>query len=307
MKAVIAENLSKTYVGGKEAVKDVCISLEPGEVFGFLGPNGAGKTTTVKLLNGMLTPTNGTCHVFGINSFEKPDQIHQFSGVVTEHAQMYDNLTGLQNLIFYGRLFGASATESVARAHMLLDKMELTEAKDRKLGAYSTGMRQRLSLARSMVHRPKILFLDEPTSGLDPESVHSVNNMIKSLAENEGTTVFLCTHQLRYAQEICNSYGLIDNGSLLAAGSLGELRSLIFSGMTVSIEADRFPPDIPSVKTGENRYEISVESEDDIPTVVRRIVNDGCNVYHISSRMLSLEEIYFALLEKRLGKDVTVG
>jgi ABC-2 type transport system ATP-binding protein len=212
---------------------------------------------------------------------------------------MYDTLTGLQNLVFYGRLYGASATESESRALALLDRLELTEAKDRKLGDYSTGMRQRLSLARAMIHRPKILFLDEPTSGLDPESVQSVNNMIKSLAENEGATVFLCTHQLRYAQEICSSYGLIDNGSLLATGSIEDLRSLVFSGITVSIEADRFPQAIPSVKTGENRYEISVESESDIPALVKRIVDEGCNIYHVSSQKLSLEEIYFALLEKR--------
>jgi ABC-2 type transport system ATP-binding protein len=276
--------------------------LEQGEVFGFLGPNGSGKTTTVKLLNGMLVPTTGTCRVFDVDPVDKPEQVHQFSGVVTEHAQMYDNLTGFQNLVFYGTLFGITATESGNRAMALLNQLELTDAKDKKLSAYSTGMRQRLSLARAMMHKPKILFLDEPTSGLDPESVLSVNKMIKSLAENEGTTIFLCTHQLRYAQEICSSYGLIDEGVLLAAGSIEKLRSLVFSGMTVSIETDLFPKSIPSTKMGERLYELDVHSEDEIPVIIKRIVNDGGSIYHVSSRRLSLEEIYFALLEKHTEK-----
>lgn len=167
MKAVITDNLSKTYTGGKKAVDNISFTLEQGEVFGFLGPNGAGKTTAVKLLNGMLSPTEGTCQVFDIDPSTKPEQIHQLSGVVTEHAQMYDNLTGLQNLVFYGTLFGVSAAESNSRALSLLGQLDLAEAKDKKLAAYSTGMRQRLSLARAMIHHPKILFLDEPTSGLE--------------------------------------------------------------------------------------------------------------------------------------------
>jgi len=289
MNAVVAENLVKIYPSGKKAVDKINISLEQGEVFGFLGPNGSGKTTTVKLLIGMLAPTEGSCRVFGVDPSDNPAQMHQFSGVLTEHAQMYDHLTGFQNLIFYGKLFGVSASESASRAIDLLDRLELTEAKDRKLGAYSTGMRQRLSLARAMIHKPRILFLDEPTSGLDPESVMSVNRMIKSLAESEGATIFLCTHQLRYAQEICSSYGLIDEGVLLAAGSIEELRALVFSGMIVNI------------KTGEGEYEINVQSEAEIPAEVKRIVDGGGSVYHVSAHKLSLEEIYFSLLEKRRG------
>ena len=299
MNAVLADNLAKTYAGGKKAVNNISFALNQGEVFGFLGPNGAGKTTAVKLLNGILTPTGGNCRVFDVDPSKSPEQIHSFSGVVTEHAQMYDTMTGLQNLVFYGTLFGVKPAESNNRAMSLLEQLDLTDAKDRKLEAYSTGMRQRLSLARAMIHRPKILFLDEPTSGLDPESVLRVNNMIKSLAQNEGTTIFLCTHQLRYAQEICNSYGLIDDGVLLAAGSIEKLRSLVSSGMTVTIKADRFPKDMPSTKTGEQHYEMNVKSEEEIPPIIKHIVDTGGSIYHVSARRLSLEEIYFSLLQKR--------
>lgn len=299
MKAVITDNLSKIYTGGKKAVDDISLDIEKGEVFGFLGPNGAGKTTAVKLLNGMLTPTKGICRVFNIDPATYPERIHQLSGVVTEHAQMYDNLTGLQNLLFYGSLFGLNEAENSKYALILLEQLGLINAKDQKLGTYSTGMRQRLSLARAMIHHPKVLFLDEPTSGLDPESVKSVNNLIKSLAQNEGTTIFLCTHQLRYAQEICSSYGLIDEGTLLAVGNIEKLRSMVFSGMTVGIKTDYFIKDIPSIKTGENYYEITVQSEEEIPFVIKRIVDAGGNIYSVLARRMSLEEIYFSLLKKR--------
>ena len=320
MKAVVTQNLTKIYDSGKKAVDNLSIDLKQGEVFGFLGPNGAGKTTVVKLLNGMLTPTDGSSLVFDIDPVTKPEVLHRFSGVLTEHALMYDHLTGLQNLIFYGTLFDIGTAESENRALALLEQLELMEAKDRKLSAYSTGMRQRLSLARAMIHRPKILFLDEPTSGLDPESILHVNRLIKNLAENEGTTIFLCTHQLRYAQEICCSYGLINEGVLLAIGDIDHLRSLVFSGMTVSIEADMFPDgiefkehkgtdlkqsdaEVQKSKPTVSYREFDVDSEDEIPAVVKQIVDGGGNVYHVSARRLSLEEIYFSLIDKRTSAD----
>ncbi|MDL2318020.1 ABC transporter ATP-binding protein [Eubacteriales bacterium OttesenSCG-928-A19] len=304
MRAVATEKLSKIYAGDKKALDGVSIALEPGEVFGFLGPNGAGKTTAVKLLNGMLSPTEGSCRIFGIDPAVSPEKVHQISGVVTEHAQMYDGLTGLQNLIFYGSVFGLSAGESETRARELLDRLDLAGAGDRKLAAYSTGMRQRLSLARAMIHSPRILFLDEPTSGLDPESAQSVNSMIKGLAREQGVTVFLCTHQLRYAQEICSSYGLIDEGTLLAMGDIEQLRSMVFSGLTVQIRADRYPEGLSFREAKEGSREIDVQAEAEIPPLVRRIVEAGGNVYSVSSRKLSLEEIYFSLLEKRkAGKE----
>ncbi|MCL2051255.1 MAG: ABC transporter ATP-binding protein [Lachnospiraceae bacterium] len=302
MNAVNAENLVKIYPSGKKAVSDISFTLKQGEVFGFLGPNGAGKTTVVKLLNGILKASSGECRVFGVDPAENPVDVHKVSGVVTEHAQMYGNMTGLQNLVFYGQTFGLTPTESRRRAVDLLSKLELADAKDRNLEAYSTGMRQRLSLARAMIHRPKILFLDEPTSGLDPESVANVNSMIKNLAQEDGTTVFLCTHQLRYAQEICTYYGLISNGVMLALGDLESLREMVFPGLNVSITADYMPNEICATKTGARDYEVKVNSEAEIPHIINRIVKEGGNIYNVTACRLSLEEIYFALFEKSRGK-----
>ena len=295
MYAVELHNLSKTYPGGKQAVQNVSLELEPGEVFGFLGPNGAGKTTTVKLLNGMLTPTEGICRVLGSDPALEPEKVHAVSGVVTEHARMYENLTGLENLVFYAELYGISADEAARRSESLLKEMELEEAKDRKLAVWSTGMRQRLSLARALIHRPKILFLDEPTSGLDPESAQNVNRMIREMAENSGITVFLCTHQLRYAQEICTRYGLIEEGRLLAEGTLDELRSETFSRITLQIRAGSMPPEMGFRQTGAQEYEASIHSEDEIPEIVRRIAAAGGDIYKVEARQPDLEDIYFAL------------
>lgn len=299
MKAVVIENLSKIFPGGKKAVNHVNLALEQGEVFGFLGPNGAGKTTTVKILNGMLAPSEGNCRVFQIDPEKNPDKAHDISGVVTEHAQMYDTMTGIQNLIFYGSVFGINRVEIGKRAEDLLEKLGLMDAKNQKLSAYSTGMRQRLSLARALIHQPKVLFLDEPTSGLDPESAKNVNQMIHGLAKDENVTIFLCTHQLRYAQEICTRYGLIDEGELLAAGTLEELRSQVLSGMTVRIKASKVAGELPYRKVGEQEFETDVQSEEEIPHIVSRIVDSGGSIYHVSAKRPSLEDIYFALTAGR--------
>ena len=141
----------------------------------------------------MLAPSSGSCRVFGIDPTKNPEKLHQISGVITEHAQMYDHVSGMENLIFYGTLFGMNQSSCEKRANDLLERLDLTDARHRKLSAYSTGMRQRLSLARALMHGPEILFLDEPTSGIDPESAQNVNMLIQELATG-GTTIFLCTH-----------------------------------------------------------------------------------------------------------------
>lgn len=294
MDAVVLKKLSKTYPNGKKAVRSIDFSLDQGEIFGFLGPNGAGKTTTVKLLTGMLIPSEGECRVLGLNPTEDPEKVHAFSGVVTEHAQMYNNMTGKQNLMFYGSAFGISEAEADKRSVSLLKQLELEEAADQKLSAYSTGMRQRLSLARALIHRPRILFLDEPTSGLDPESGQKVNQMIRKLAEDEKITIFLCTHQLRYAQEICTRYGLMEQGKLLAMGTLEELQNRVTSGISLEICADHIPEELGFLRTGERQYVSKIQSDNEIPDLVRKIVTGGGDIYSVNVKKPSLEDIYFS-------------
>lgn len=305
METVTIQSLSKTYTGGKEALKQLSLSLSAGEVFGFLGPNGAGKTTTVKLLTGVLTPSGGSCEILGVNPNTQPEKAHLLSGIVTEHAQMYDNLTGIENLLFYATAFGLKQKEGKQRGELLLRELDLTEAKDRKLATYSTGMRQRLSLARALLHRPKVLFLDEPTSGLDPESAQNVNQMIQNLARKEGITIFLCTHQLRYAQEICTRYGLIEQGSLLASGTLEELRARVFITKTLCVCASAVPDGLNFVKRGANEFEVNIRDKKEIPGLVRKLVEAGEDIYSVNLMEPSLEDIYFALTAGRKeGREI---
>ena len=299
METVAIQKLSKTYPGGKEALKQLSMSLSTGEVFGFLGPNGAGKTTTVKLLTGVLSPSGGLCEIMGVNPNIQPEKVHLLSGIVTEHAQMYDNLTGIENLMFYATAFGLKQKEGKQRGESLLKELELTEAKDRKLATYSTGMRQRLSLARALLHRPKVLFLDEPTSGLDPESAQNVNQIIHNLACKEGITVFLCTHQLRYAQEICTRYGMIDQGTLLASGTIDELRARVFTSKSLRICASAVPDKLNFVKCGANEFETQIQDKKEIPDLIRKIVDVGEDIYSVNLAEPSLEDIYFALTAGR--------
>lgn len=299
METVTIQKLSKTYPGGKEALKQLSLSLNTGEVFGFLGPNGAGKTTTVKLLTGVLTPSDGSCDIMGVNPNVQPEKAHLLSGIVTEHAQMYDNLTGMENLLFYAAAFGLEPKEGKQRGESLLKELELTDAKDRKLATYSTGMRQRLSLARALLHRPKVLFLDEPTSGLDPESAQNVNQIIHNLARKEGITVFLCTHQLRYAQEICTRYGLIEQGSLLASGTIDELRARVFPSKSLRICASAVPENLDFVQCGVNEFETKIRDKKEVPDWVRKIVEAGEDIYSVNLIEPSLEDIYFALTAGR--------
>lgn len=306
MKAITAEGLSKIYEGGTVAVDGIGFSLDKGEIFGFLGPNGAGKTTTVKLLCGTLLPSGGNCRVLDIDPAKNAEKLHQMIGVVTEHARMYDHLTACENLQFYGSLFGMSRIECENRAKLLLERLNLTDAQNRKLSTYSTGMRQRLSLARALLHRPQILFLDEPTSGLDPESAQNVNALICEQAA-KGTTVFLCTHQLRYAQEICTTYGLMDKGRLFATGNITELRAMVSQNRRVRVKASRLPSDIVYREIENHIYDIEVSAECEIPRIVKRIVDAGGELYHISEEQLSLEEIYFSLINKNHTQTESVN
>ena len=291
--AIQTDRLSKTYDGSVFALRDLTIDVRGGEVFGFLGPNGAGKTTTVKLLTGLLKPTQGSCSVMGLSSTLRSPEVHRICGVMTESSRMYGQMTGMENLIFFAETSDIEMPQAKARAEELLKRMDLWDARDKKLHAYSTGMAQRLSLARTLVNRPKILFLDEPTSGLDPESAQSVNSLIASLAREEGVTVFLCTHQLRYAQDICERYGIVEKGSLLACGNLETLGK----NAQIYMKAALRVPDGDELKGFERGsdgwWRTDLLQEEDMPRLLKDLITDGHNVYEARILKPTLEDVYF--------------
>jgi ABC-2 type transport system ATP-binding protein len=296
--AISTKNLTKTYDGKIIALKSLNLEIPQGGIFGFLGPNGAGKTTTVKLLTGLLKPTEGECRVLDLEPGKNPCEVHRLCGVMTESARMYGQLTGMENLVFFAQTSGMTQEACNQRAGELLKQLDLWDARDKKLSAYSTGMAQRLSMARALIHWPQVLFLDEPTSGLDPESAQTVNELITALAKNAGTTVFLCTHQLRYAQDLCSGYGILDKGRLLAAGDLQTLCDAI--GCHIRAGFRLADGDTLEGYHAENGWwQTEVLREEEMPKLLKEIIDGGHDVFEARLIKPTLEDVYFEYTERQ--------
>jgi len=217
-----AEGLTKQY-GKVVAVHEVSFRVAGGEIFGFLGPNGAGKTTTIRLLAGLLRPTRGTATVAGFDIVAEARSVKQRVGYLAENPYLYPKLTGREFLQFMGGLYGVPAAPLAARVERLLGLFELDGKAGQLVEGYSHGMRQKLALAGTLLHQPKVLLLDEPTSGLDPRSARVVKDLLLGLAQR-GHTVLLSTHVLEIAEQMCHRVGIIQRGEIVATGSLAELR-----------------------------------------------------------------------------------
>ena len=302
MYAIQASNLTKKYEQ-VVALSGLDLTVEPGSVMGYLGPNGSGKTTTVKLLTGLVQPTVGDSTVLGLSSFKESEKIHARTGVLTETAACYHHLSAMENLLFFGALFGLPEAKVRARAEYLLKKLDLWAARGRRAGTFSTGMKQRLSLARALIHSPQVLFLDEPTSGLDPESAAIVNRMIAAMAREEGVTVLLCTHQLRYAADICSDFAILEHGRLQAAGTLPALVEASGVRPTASFRVAE-GADVPEglVQNG-GCWEKTMESESEMPALVESLVAMGTPVYEALIRRPTLEDVYFTFVQETEGKE----
>lgn len=292
MTAIECTELSKQYEGGTLALTDLDLEVEEGTVFGFLGPNGAGKTTTVRILNGTLRPTAGSFRIFS----EEPDgeSIRKKSATLSETANMYEHLTGMENMLFFGSLYGMGRTEIVSRARELFGRLGIAGREHHKVGTWSTGMKKRLQLARTLLHRPKLLFLDEPASGLDPEGANEVTELIRGLAAEEGTTIFLCTHNLTIAERLCGKVGFLEKGRLIASGTKEELARRL--GRERRLVMTLLDPSSGEKK----RVEIPVEGPGELNGHIRSAMERGYTVLESGMPEPGLEEMYFAYLgEKR--------
>ena len=222
------ERLRKTY-GALVAVDDLSLEVEPGCVFGFLGRNGAGKTTTIRMMMGLLEPTSGTAVLGGHDIRRTPEAAKAVTGYLPDHPFLYDKLTALEFLRFVAGLYGVRGAEAARRAGLLLEQFGLDRMAGELTETLSHGMRQRLALAAALVHRPRVLVLDEPMVGLDPEGALELRRLVRGLAA-DGVTIFLSTHSLAVAEEICGRIGIIDRGRLVVVGTLDELRAHAGSG-----------------------------------------------------------------------------
>ena len=215
-------NLSKTY-GTHEAVKNIRLQVNKGEIFGFLGPNGAGKTTTIKMMTGLLEPTDGHVLLNGVNIWDKPLEAKRMIAYVPDQPNLYPKLTGWEYLHFIAEVFEISSSELQKRGQMLLDTFSLAERANDLIESYSHGMKQKIAICGALIHQPDIIFLDEPTVGLDPKSARNLKDLLQTLC-NEGMTAFLSTHILEIAEQMCDRVGIITKGEILALGTIDELR-----------------------------------------------------------------------------------
>lgn len=216
------DGLCKRY-GSLVAVDELSLRIERGQLFGFIGRNGAGKTTTIRMMMGLLEPSAGTVRIGGFDVRREAVRAKAITGYLPDHPFLYDKLTGLELLRFVGGLYGIPTRERESRAEELLADFALTERAHELVETYSHGMKQRLSLAAALIHRPEVLVLDEPMVGLDPQGALDFRRLLQRLGET-GVTIFISTHSLAVAEEICDRFGVLDRGRLMALGDLSELR-----------------------------------------------------------------------------------
>ncbi|RPH48842.1 MAG: ABC transporter ATP-binding protein [Desulfobacteraceae bacterium] len=219
---ILLENLTKKY-GVFTAVSDLSITIPKKEIFGFIGPNGAGKTTTIKMMGGIMDPTSGSINICGINMKDEPEKAKKNIGFIPDRPYLYEKLTGKEFLRFIGNLYGVDKKTFAAKAEEKLNIFSLLSWADELIESYSHGMKQRLIMAAALLHDPEVLIVDEPMVGLDPVAVRMVKDLFKQLAER-GMTIFMSTHTLKVAEDVCDRIGIINKGVLIATGTVGDLK-----------------------------------------------------------------------------------
>ncbi|HEY4688893.1 MAG TPA: ABC transporter ATP-binding protein [Anaerolineae bacterium] len=290
-------HLRKEY-NRKVAVADLTLSVARGEVFGFLGPNGAGKTTSIKMLLGLVAPTNGEGRLLG-----KPIGDHAIRarvGFLPENFRFHDWLTADEFLRVHGRLYGMREADCRQRAPELLERVGLAEHARKQLRAYSKGMKQRVGLAMAMLNRPEVVFLDEPTSGLDPVGRRMVRDVIRELRE-QGTTVFLNSHLLSEVEVTCDRVAFVKNGVVVKMASL---RSLVDGTATVDLRVDKVTPELlealkqmgSDVRADADRINLSIDSDETLPAIAQLVVEQGRSLYAMTPQHVSLEDLFLQIV-----------
>lgn len=305
-RVIVTEKLTRAF-GENLAVNQLSFSVDRGEVFGLLGPNGAGKTTTVRMLAALLSPTSGEAWVAGCQVGRQDQEIRQKIGLLPEAPGLYDALTAEQNLAFYGEMYGVEDIDR--RIKRYLELLGLWHRRYEPVGTFSKGMRQKLAIARALLHEPEVLFLDEPTSGLDPQASRLVREFIAEL-KGEGRTIILTTHNLEEADRLCDRVAVIA-GHLLALDAPKELRRKLFGRKVVFHLADADPglvselekfPFVREVQVMENKILAAVEDpEQNNPVLIRSLVEGGAELQFVGELRRRLEDVYLELIEAAKG------
>lgn len=302
------EKLTKRY-GQKVAVNELDLSVDTGEIFGLLGPNGAGKTTTILMLLGLTDPNGGTATISGFNCTRNPIEVKRIVGYLPDNVGFYGDMTGRENLRFTGQLNGLTDAESNERIETLLERVGMTYAGDQKAATYSRGMKQRLGIADVLMKDPKVVILDEPTLGIDPEGIRELMILIRELAEKDGRTVLVSSHQLYQVQQVCDRVGIFVNGELKASGRIEELGRALQSDDKHVTEFSTAPFDSKLVDIVEKIDNVNgvtrqsdsliVSSSADIrKPLTQAVVQGGYTLLQLRQRGGDLDEIYRRYFEK---------
>ena len=292
------------HFDGNHAVEQLNLQVKQGEIFAFLGPNGAGKTTTVRMLACLVAPTSGTARVAGYAVGAESDAIRARIGILTESPGLYEKLSALQNLDFFARLYGMSNSERADSVKKHLEILGLWERRDEAVGGFSKGMKQKLAIARALLHEPQVVFLDEPTSALDPEAAKVVRDFIAEL-KSEGRTIFLCTHNLDEADRLADRIGImkqkliqVDTAKNLRRNLYGRRVSVRMRAVTDNhVDALKTLAFVKEVARAENRLSLAVDDPDGMtPAVVRALVQAGGEIQSVGEEKHSLEEVYLSLM-----------
>lgn len=300
------ENLSKKF-GNLTAVDDISFNVDDGEIFGFVGPNGAGKTTTIRMLYCLISSTNGTAKIAGYDINEKSDafKIRKIIGLMPDNVGLYNELSAYRNLDFYGKLYGLSNTKRKENIKYFLKMLGIWEKKDILVGKFSKGMRQKLAIARALVHDPEILFLDEPTANLDPSSSKTVRNFLMHL-KNENKTIFINTHNFNEVQQICDKIGIM-NTQLLRVSTQKDLKESIWGRKTVvqleevtdNILDALYKKSFKNISIFEDKLTFDLNNpQEENPAIVDTIVNAGGRIQYVTKLDPSLEDTYLKFLRE---------
>ena len=304
--AIRIENLTRDF-GPVRALDGLSLEVPSGIIYGFLGPNGAGKTTTINLLLGLLEPTDGRAEVLGFDTRTQANEVRTRTGALLEHSGIYEQLSAEDNLEFYGRVWRLPRAERQARIKELLTHMGVWERRKERAGTWSKGMKQKLALARALLHRPPLVLLDEPTAGLDVVAAAAVRDDLETLAAREGVTIFLTTHNMAEAERLCSQVAVIREGKLVAIGHPDELRAqaggprleIIGRGFNERVlDLMRARPEVVAAEVQNQHLEIDLREETDTAPLVTLMVSAGVQVEEVRRGKASLEEVFLTLMEE---------
>jgi len=293
------------YFGAVRAVDHLTLEVPAGAVFGFLGPNGSGKTTTIRLLLGLLAPSAGQAEVLGFDTRTQAGEIRARAGVVLDSPGLYEHLTAVENLEFWARAWHMPPAARGARIKVLLEWCALWDRRFERVGTWSTGMKKRLALARALLPEPAVLLLDEPTAGLDVTSASGLRKDLARLVREQGTTVFLSTHNMAEAEQLCTEVAVIRNGRLLAVGTPEKLRSqtktcrvwITARGFTQEIcKLIAAQPYVSRVNQDGKRVIVELEGSTDPAPLVTLAVTHGVAIEEVRRDMANLEEVFLTLM-----------